>query len=143
MKNNQGVIAERMSDRTLRITAQGNNFTSENQIFDYLMLKAAETTIELGGTHFVVTNAADLSRYQVVSSPGVFFGGVYVPPTASLASFPGATIIIVFGTPVDASAAALPGMIDAAEVVRNIGPRVYAAKARATVAMPSGLAASR
>jgi len=34
------------------------------------MLKAAEVTKQAGGSHFIVTNAADASRTDYVATPG-------------------------------------------------------------------------
>ncbi len=128
LQHGEGVVAERMSDRTIRVTALGNSLTSSTQVLDFLLVKAAESTIENGGTHFAVVDATDLSQTRIVSSPGIFIGSVYLPPSASLANSPGAAIMIAYGIPKDAASAILPGMFDAGEVIRNIGPRVYASR---------------
>lgn len=65
-----GVSADRMTDTTFRISARGNSHTSEANIQDYVLLKAAETTVKNGGTHFVVISAEDASRSNVLT-----FGG--------------------------------------------------------------------
>src|SRR6185503_20266800 len=53
-----GVSAERMTADTFRIVARGNGYTDATTIQDYALLKAAETTVAAGGTHFVVVSAA-------------------------------------------------------------------------------------
>src|SRR5262249_48645534 len=44
---------------------RGNAYTGKTTIQDYALLKAAETTKEAGGTHFVVISAADASKVMV------------------------------------------------------------------------------
>jgi hypothetical protein len=57
-----GVSAQRMTSEVVRISARGNGYTSNTKIQDYALLKAAETTKEMGGTHFAVISAADATR---------------------------------------------------------------------------------
>jgi uncharacterized lipoprotein len=61
-----GVKAEQMSADTFRVTARGNGLTEKTTVEDYVLLKAAETTKEAGGTHFVIINAEDASKVLVV-----------------------------------------------------------------------------
>lgn len=125
MKFNQGVSAERMTDSSFRITAKGNGYTDGNQIIDFLALKAAETTIANGFTHFVVTAGEDISKREVGVTPGYVIGSVYVPSQVYENTIPGGYVIIQCGA--FPSGAAPQGAADAAEIIRNIGPRIYAA----------------
>jgi hypothetical protein len=49
-----GVLAQQMTANTFRIVARGNGYTGTTTVQDYVMLKAAETAIQNGGTHFVI-----------------------------------------------------------------------------------------
>jgi hypothetical protein len=61
-----GVAAEQMTADTFRIIARGNAYTSGTTVQDYALLKAAETTKEAGGTHFMVISAQDASSVRLV-----------------------------------------------------------------------------
>lgn len=64
-----GVSAERVSDDTYRIKARGNEFTPKSKIEDFVLLKAAELTLQSGGTHFALSNNRDTSTATVVNQP--------------------------------------------------------------------------
>jgi hypothetical protein len=130
MRFNQGVSAERITDDTVRITAKGNAYTSETNIQDYLLLKAAETTIASQQSHFLIVSATDITRKELFMTPGMFAGDIYIPSNASVANFPGAFIIIKMGTPRNTNDLSLPGLHDAANIIRNVGPRVYPKKSK-------------
>jgi hypothetical protein len=65
-----GVSAQQMTADTFRIVARGNGSTASTTIQDYTVLKAAETTKEHGGTHFMVISAADASSADQFTTPG-------------------------------------------------------------------------
>jgi hypothetical protein len=65
-----GVSAQRMTADVVRISARGNGYTSNTKIQDYALLKAAETTKQMGGTHFAIISAADASKVGTVTTPG-------------------------------------------------------------------------
>lgn len=65
-----GVEAQQMTANTFRIVARGNGYTGGTTIQDYTILKAAETTKQYGGTHFVVISSADASSTGHVVTPG-------------------------------------------------------------------------
>ncbi len=129
MKYNEGVAAEAMGDRSFRITARGNAYTGDMQIMDYMLLKAAETTVAAGFTHFVITNGADLTQVNTGVVPGFIGNGYYVPASTYQTRLPGGMILIECGNPTGQIS---PQVKDAAEIIRSIGPRVYAAKKKAT-----------
>lgn len=56
-----GVEAQRISSSTWRIVARANSYTSRTRIADFTLLKAAETTLEAGGTHFILSDQRDAS----------------------------------------------------------------------------------
>jgi hypothetical protein len=65
-----GVAAQQMTADTFRISARGNGYTSSNTIQDYMVLKAAETTKQAGGSYFVIVSAADASRSNYITTAG-------------------------------------------------------------------------
>lgn len=56
-----GVLAQQMTANSFRNVARGNGYTGTTRVQDYLMLKAAETTLQNGGTHFAIITASDAS----------------------------------------------------------------------------------
>lgn len=64
-----GVKAEQVSSDTYRIVSRGNAYTGSTTVQDYTLLKAAETTREVGAP-IIVISAADASRAGAVVSPG-------------------------------------------------------------------------
>jgi hypothetical protein len=57
-----GVTAQPITRDTYRIVSRGNSYTSTTAVQDYVLLKAAETTKQAGGTHFALISARDASR---------------------------------------------------------------------------------
>ena len=86
-----GVAAQQMTANTFRIVARGNGYTGATRVQDYLMLKAAETTLQNGGTHFVGISASDASGTSQIVTGGTsqtqFVGNTayttYSPPVVS------------------------------------------------------------
>jgi hypothetical protein len=126
-----GVAAERVTGDTVRITARGNAYTSGTTIQDYALLKAAETTKEMGGSHFAIISAADASRRGVDVSPGVAQTTItgntaittYSPGTATEFIKPGqdAYIRVLRLAP---GGSPPPGAISADEIIQFVGARV-------------------
>jgi hypothetical protein len=126
-----GVSAQRMTSDVVRISARGNAYTSNTKIQDYALLKAAETTKEMGGTHFAVISAADASRVGTVTTPGVAQTSVtgnlvtttYTPGSTDTFIKPGQDAYIRVlrikpGSPPP------PGAISAEEIITFVGSRV-------------------
>ena len=65
-----GVAAQQMTANTFRIVARGNGYTGSTTIQDYTVLKAAETTKQAGGTHFIISSAANASSAGYITTPG-------------------------------------------------------------------------
>ena len=120
------VAAEQVTADTWRIKARGNAYTGSSTVQDFVLLKAAETTVAAGGTHFMLISSSDASRSGVIVSPGqsttTFSGNqaftVTTPGDASQYIKPGQDtyIRVVKGTQ--------PGALSAAEVIQFTGARV-------------------
>lgn len=123
-QNGQGTTAEQMTGNIYRVTSVGNQFTDPLRVVDYLLVKSAETALAAGFSHFQIVAANDMSRASVNATPGMFIGDIYMPPSYSVASMPGATIMIEVGNFMGAK---LPqGVYSADEVMAVIAPRVKA-----------------
>jgi hypothetical protein len=126
-----GVEAQQMTSSTYRIVARGNGYTSGTAIQDYVTLKAAETTRQAGGTHFLVISAADASSASYVSTPGQMQTSV-VGNTAYSTYSPGSTHHIfkpgqdAYIRVITVTAGQNPphGAIPAHEVIQFVGARV-------------------
>lgn len=126
-----GVAAAQMTDTTFRISGRGNGYTSSTVVNDYVILKAAETTVQHGFTHFMVISAADASSSSTIVTGGTstttLVGNTamttYNPPVAHNIYRPGedAYIRVVRVAP---GVAPPPGAIAAEEVIRHVGSRV-------------------
>lgn len=126
-----GVAAQQMTANTFRIVARGNGYTGATRVQDYLMLKAAETTLQNGGTHFVGISASDASGTSQIVTGGTsqtqFVGNTayttYSPPVVSNVFKPGEDAYIrVLNVP--SGAQPPPGAISASEIVQFVGARV-------------------
>lgn len=126
-----GVVAEPITADTWRISARGNAHTDQTKIQDYVLLKAAETTLAGGATHFVIISSADASRTGAFSTPGsahtTFVGDTafttWTPGHTSVFVKPGSDVLIR----IVPNGMTLDGAIDANEVVQFIGSRVQRA----------------
>jgi hypothetical protein len=126
-----GVASQQMTANTFRIIARGNGYTNQTTIQDYMILKAAETTKQAGGTHFMIINSADSSSVGTVVTPGQARTSVvgntayttYSPATAHNFIRPGQDAYIrVFAI---APGAAPPlGAFSADEIITFVGSRV-------------------
>jgi hypothetical protein len=59
-----GVTAQPVMTDVYRIVARGNGYTPKATVQDFVLLKAAETTLNAGGTHFVVLNESNQSKVE-------------------------------------------------------------------------------
>ncbi len=126
-----GVSAQQMTANTFRIVARGNGYTGSPQVQDYTMLKAAETTKQIGGTHFLVVSAEDASSVGRFTTPGqaqtTFAGNTaytsYSPAQVHNIFKPGqdAYIRVITVRPDERPP---PGAIAADEIIQFVGSRV-------------------
>jgi hypothetical protein len=130
-----GVTASPITNDTYRISARGNGYTAANTIQDYVLLKAAETTLAKGGTHFVVVTSADATRQQIGQTPGMMQTNI-IGKTAYTTYTPGITYDIVKpGQDTIIQILTIPngvtppmGAFPAQQVFDNINPRVKRVK---------------
>lgn len=66
-----GVKADRLGEDILRVSVQGNQYTSSDRVVDYAMRKAAEETLAAGFEWFGVVSNEDRTRtgYDVSRAP--------------------------------------------------------------------------
>src|SRR4051794_6818971 len=67
-----GVTAEQVTTDVYRISAKGNGYTSAARVQDFVLLKAAETTLAAGATHFALVGAQNTSEMGSIQMPGSF-----------------------------------------------------------------------
>ena len=123
-----GVSVEPITKDMIRIVSRGNAYTDKKTVQDYTLLKAAETTKEMGYSHFGIMGGADASSsHTFQSSPGQIMavpgGALYSAPSYSNVVKPGTdTIIKMFSikdkTPVP------DGVFLADEIIQTVGARV-------------------
>lgn len=127
----QGVDAAAITSDTYRISALGSGVTDPNTIQDFALLKAAETTLAAGHTHFVVVSAQDASRHSTYRSAGTINSNVYGssvfttynPGQTYNIVQPGQDLMIRVFTP-KSNTQLPPGTFPAQEVFDAINPRV-------------------
>jgi hypothetical protein len=125
-----GVAAQPITNDTYRM-ARGNGFTDSTTVQDYVLLKAAETTVAAGQTHFLVEGAQDATKQDVFQSAGysntTLIGHTavttYTPGGTSVSVKPGQNVIVRVFTP-NKGEALPPGALQAEEIIVNISPRV-------------------
>ena len=130
-----GVTASPITNDTYRISARGNGYTAANTIQDYVLLKAAETTLAKGGTHFIVMTSADASRQEFGQTPGMMQTNVigktayttYTPGVTYDIVKPGQDTIIQILT-ISEGVTPPMGAFPAQQVYDNINPRVMRPK---------------
>lgn len=128
-----GVTAEPVMTDVYRITARGNAYTGSSKVQDFALLKAAETTLAVGGTHFIVIDEADQTRLATAQTPGTAQTSIH-GSTAFTTYTPGMTYNIVKpGQAVMIRVIRLapgesppPGAFPADDIVQTIGPRLKA-----------------
>jgi hypothetical protein len=130
-----GVDAAPMTNDTFRISARGNGFTDATTIQDYAMLKAAETTLAAGKTHFAIITGKDVTNRSYGQTSGTintsFIGNTafttYNPGYVYDIVKPGEDLMIRVFTP--AKGAALPAnAFNAQEIFDNVNPRIKRSK---------------
>ncbi|MGJ4992756.1 CC0125/CC1285 family lipoprotein [Bradyrhizobium sp. SZCCHNS3018] len=89
-----GVAAEPVMTDVYRIVARGNGYTSADRVQDFALLKAAETTLSVGASHFISVDQANRTRVDVGQTPGMVQTNV-VGHTAISTYTPGSTYTIV------------------------------------------------
>lgn len=65
-----GVEVQRLDETTFQVYAHGNAMTSAVTIQNYVLRKAAETTLAAGYEYFVVVSGSDATRVQSLTTPG-------------------------------------------------------------------------
>ena len=128
-----GVSAEPVLTDVYRIVARGNGYTSADRVQDFVLLKAAETTLEAGSNYFMIINQSDRTKVLQGQTPGTVQTNV-VGNTAFTTYTPGSTYNIV--KPGEAlmikvvrlkSGEAPPqGAWPAQDIANTIGPRLKA-----------------
>lgn len=118
-----GVMAAPVTNDVYRISARGNGYTDSTTIQDYVLLKAAETTIGAGKSHFEIINNKDATSSVTQQTAGTFgrglFGGISYSPGFNYDIVkPGEDLMI------RVSNTASAGSYNAQEVFNNINPRV-------------------
>lgn len=127
-----GVAAAPIANDVYRISAQGNGYTEATTIQDFVLLKAAETTLEAGQTHFTIVDNRDSTDRAVGQTAGTFnnYGGgfmTYNPGISYNIVKPGEDLMVRVWTPKKGEA--IPSNTFAAqEVFNNINPRVKRSK---------------
>jgi hypothetical protein len=125
--NGGGVAAAAITSDTFRISARGNGMTDPVVIQDYSMLKAAETTLAAGQTHFAVISSRDAtvgSTYRTSSTyTATAYGGIFSPGQNYNIVQPGEDLMIRVFTP-DPGTSLPPNSFRAQEVFDAINPRV-------------------
>lgn len=127
-----GVAAAPIANDTYRISASGNGYTDATTIQDFALLKAAETTLDAGKTHFTIVGDRDSTDVSSQSTGGSFnnWGGgfiTYNPGVNYNIVKPGQDLMIRVWTP-KAKDALPPNTFRAQEVFDNINPRVKRSK---------------
>jgi hypothetical protein len=131
MEGGRGVQALQMAADVWRIEARGNAYTDANIVKDYMLLKAAETAKQNGGSHFIIVEQADASTKSSTITPGarqsVVTGNtrrsVYTPSTVSRQMLPGQDAYIRVIKVPDGDVAP-PEAKSADEIIKYIGGRI-------------------
>jgi hypothetical protein len=128
-----GVEAQQIGADTYRIIARGNGYTDPETIQDYVLLKAAETTIAAGKAYFVVVSAGDTTRTEFGQTPGTIQTNV-IGTTAFSTYNPGVAYSIVkpgqdaYIRILDSSQVPPQGAFSAEEIMTYVGSRVQRKK---------------
>lgn len=123
-----GVAAARITDDVWRISARGNLHTDVGTIQDYVLLKAAETTVAAGRTHFAIVGKQGIGRG---GSSGLYTNQALGTTTEHLGfglvgggrREPGEDLMIRV-LPLDLAKEDATEAIDARQIVANVGARV-------------------
>ncbi len=97
-KTDGGYSSIRHAKDTYTVTFSGNEYSAQDRVYDFALLRAAELTIECNFTHFVLLDDRDASRTStryISGSPGYS-----IPTTRYTASgTPYTTSTYIAGTP--------------------------------------------
>ena len=126
-----GVSAEPVMTDVYRITAHGNGYTSPDRVQDFVLLKAAETTLAAGGSHFVVVNEANRTNVVTGQTPATMQTNVY-GRTAFTTYNPGTTYnivkpgeaVLIRVLRIKSGEKPPPGAFPAQDIANTIGPRL-------------------
>jgi hypothetical protein len=126
-----GVSAQPVMTDVYRIQARGNAYTGSATVQDFYLLKAAETTIGAGGSHFLIMGAENQTSVSTEQTPGYASTSV-VGRSAFTTYTPGATYnVIKPGQDVMIKVLHLcagetppQGAFPADDIIRSIGPRL-------------------
>ncbi len=114
----EGASALRLDETTARITAKGNGRTKPDAVYQFVMRKAAETTLAAGYDLFQVVDQADTTQHlSGVEGGGSNGNGGSFPVQSYNITKPGQAMIIKLARgpkPVDATAS----VFDAREVLK-------------------------
>jgi hypothetical protein len=122
-----GVTAQPVMTDVYRIVARGNGYTSNATVQDFVLLKAAETTLNAGGSYFVVVNESNQS--SVEQTPGTVNTSVY-GRTAFTTVSPGSTFVkpgqdvMIRILRLKPGEAPPPNAFPARDLAETIGPRL-------------------
>ena len=127
-----GVQALPVSADVYRVSGRGNGFTDAPTVQDYVLLKAAETTIAKGQTHFTILDGRDATRnstQQTTGSLQAWGNGLvtYTPGTTYSFVYPGEDLMIRAWTPTSKQTLP-PNTFVAKETFDAINPRVTRSK---------------
>lgn len=112
-----------VTDDGYRITVQGNGMAKSAEVVEHAYYEAAKTTLARGARYFSVIGMQDTTERSVSVLPGSFIpiGGTYtyLPPQRVDTTFPSGD----FYVRIHLTGSRPAGSFDAAEIVRNMGPR--------------------
>jgi hypothetical protein len=126
-----GVTAEPVMTDVYRIVARGNGYTSTDRVQDFVLLKAAETTLANGGNYFAILEKSDRTNVDVGQTPGTVQTNV-IGNAAFTTYSPGATYdvvkpgeaLIIRVLRLHPGQAPPPGAWPAQDLANTIGPRL-------------------
>ncbi len=120
-----GVTAAPITDDLVRISARGNLYTDTNTLQDFVLFKAAETTIAAGRTHFVVVGKEGSGGRGGLTSPAALGGGERIGTglLTPIKRDPREDLMIRL-LPKDADPEERAQALDARQIVANVGPRL-------------------
>lgn len=127
MTGREGVRAEPILDDVYRIRARGNIFTEAATVEDFILLKAAETTVAAGAKYFVIEEEKNRTTVMRERLPGYSFSGSgtrMTIPGASEDLVEPATDVKIRVLRLAPKAPVPKDALDADQIIANVGPRV-------------------
>jgi hypothetical protein len=117
-----GVEVQPISTDMFRVVARGNEFTDRTTIENYTYLKAAETTLAMGGRFFIFVSGEDVGQTEMHG------GDTYVTYHHGRPIYhrnePYTTYKPGMNTMVQLVDGPGPAVFDAAEIVATLGPQI-------------------